>query len=91
MVMAQTTYEELFEEHLRSRIELGGDIGRMISCVQAYTGEDRTARLNEFRKWLETTVFQCMRCGRSFSPSTEEPEPARVICIACFREEYEAR
>ena len=53
--MASVTYGELFKQALEEQIAAGGDVGRMVTLVNAYQGTDSVTRHFAFRDWLDAS------------------------------------
>ncbi len=80
------SYREFFQAHLEDMIRMGGEVGQVVSLVNAYQGSDPTARHFAFREWLEEASVVCGQCGASFTPPAEEVEEDDPIrCRWCAR------
>ncbi|MGH8567753.1 MAG: hypothetical protein ACREXU_06970 [Gammaproteobacteria bacterium] len=84
--MAICTYRERFQEELETLIALGGDVGPMVTLVNAYQGRDRAARALAFQDWLANDLFLCERCWHEFkADSRAAEEDDKVLCSPCAR------
>jgi hypothetical protein len=84
--MAICTYQERFQEELEKLIALGGEVGPLVTLVNAYQGRDPIARSLAFRDWLENDLFLCERCWHEFkADSAEVDEHDQVLCSRCVR------
>ncbi len=82
-------YRDLFSEMLTERLEAGGKPDVMTAVVNAYNNcvRDDYAPDTIFTEWLESTVFQCTTCSRSFQAKTlnQRPSPrSEVTCDRCL-------
>ncbi|HXN41760.1 MAG TPA: hypothetical protein VN918_08240 [Myxococcaceae bacterium] len=78
------TYRERFQAELEKMIALGGDVGSLVTLVNAYQGRDPSARTVAFREWLENDLFFCERCWHEFkADAAEVDEDDKVLCSAC--------
>lgn len=79
--MALRTYRELFQAALEEWIAEGGDVGRLVTLVNIYQGQDPVARQIEFREWLDWAPFFCEQCARAFAPDPDAVgEEDYVLC-----------
>jgi hypothetical protein len=84
--MRNVTYKELFNESLEESISSGGDVGTVVTLVNAYQNYDPTARHFAFTDWLDRESFTCSLCGKVFkSAATEVEEDQYVLCPKCGR------
>lgn len=84
--MTTCTYRERFQEELEKLITLGGEVGPMVTLVNAYQGRDLAARASAFRDWLENDLFLRERCWHEFKvDSREVNEDDKVLCSRCAR------
>jgi hypothetical protein len=82
--MAICTYRERFQDELEKLIALGGEVGSLVTLVNAYQGRDPVARALAFRDWLENELFLCERCWHEFkADSAEVDEGGQVLCAGC--------
>ncbi len=82
--MTSKSYREFFQAHLEDLIRMGGDVGQMVTLVNAYQGTDPTARHFAFHEWLQDASLACGQCGVSFKPLAEEVEEEDLIrCRWC--------
>ena len=85
--MRNVTYKELFDESLEESISSGGDVGSIVTLVNAYQKFDLTARHFAFTDWLDKESFTCTLCGKVFkSAANEVEEDQYVLCPKCRRE-----
>lgn len=65
---------------------LGGEVGALVTLVNAYQGRDPAARAAVFRDWLENDLFLCERCWHEFRADSQEvEEDDKVLCLPCAR------
>ncbi len=84
--MAICTYRERFQEELEKLIALGGEVGPLVTLVNALQGRDPMARSLAFRDWLENDLFLCERCWHEFkADSRKVEEDDQVLCSPCAR------
>lgn len=66
---------------LEEWIKEGGNVGRLVTLVNIYQGQDPTARELAFREWLEEAEFFCAQCARPFAPNADRVEEEDyVLC-----------
>jgi hypothetical protein len=84
-VMRNVTYEELFNESLEKQITAGGDFGKVVTAVLAYS--DVIGRHLVFQEWLRDNEIRCGLCGKPFQPDIQAVEEDHyVLCPACRKQ-----
>jgi DNA-directed RNA polymerase subunit RPC12/RpoP len=85
--MAHKTYGELFQESLEGLISAGGDVGTIVTLVNAYQRQDTVARHFAFEDWLDREYFICSGCGTAFKVLAHDAveETDYVLCPKCGR------
>jgi hypothetical protein len=84
--MAICTYRERFQDELEKLIALGGEVGPMVTLVNAYQGHDSAARALAFRDWLENDLFLCEQCWHEFKADPADvDEGDQVLCAGCLQ------
>jgi hypothetical protein len=84
--MRNVTYRELFEESLEESISGGGDVGSIVTLVNAYQNQDIMARHFAFTDWLDRESFSCTLCRKVFQVAANEVEEGQyVFCPKCRR------
>lgn len=85
--MVKRTYGELFQDLLEERISSGGDVGTIVTLVNAYQNHDTTARHFAFADWLDREYFICSVCGTAFKviANNAVEETDYVVCSKCGR------
>jgi hypothetical protein len=86
--MRSVTYKELFDGSLEESISAGGDVGTIVTLVNAYQNQDLTAREFAFTDWLNRESFTCQLqlCGKVFKVANNEVEETDYVrCPRCRR------
>ncbi len=84
--MTRRTYGELFQDLLEERISSGGDVGNIVTLVNAYQNHDPTARQFAFSDWLDAESFTCTAYGKFFKVTGNQVEEEQyVLCPKCRR------
>jgi hypothetical protein len=87
--MRNVTYKELFDESLEENISAGGDVGSIVTLVNAYQNHDATARHFVFNDWLDRESLTCSLCAKFFKVATNEVEENQyVLCPKCRRQNF---
>lgn len=78
------TYGELFRAAIEEWITSGGNVGTMVTLVNACQGTDPTARHFLFQEFVQTHAFTCGWCEGRFSiDSAGVEEEDHVLCPRC--------
>jgi hypothetical protein len=80
------TYKELFNESLEESISAGGDVGTIVTLVNAYQNHDVIAHHFAFMDWINDESFTCTLYGKAFKVARDEVEESDyVVCPKCRR------